>query len=236
MSFTNSSSRLTPFQSAILGVASIVFRSDETNPAAETPTALTLWTAIADIDACAAPAGAAGVGRERAPASPDISSHPRADGGSCCHPRSRLTPAHQHAGTVPARPMSACSDGCLQEGASNKMKNEKLAGGTKSVGGRRDTGWRWRPSGRPPPLRNEISGVAGAALGGARHLQRRREARASSLEAAGSIILLLLRRRRPTAASACPAARSPGTRPPTWTPGTQARAGAPSRAQCPARA
>ena len=33
----SSSSRLTPFQPAIFGVASIVFRSDETNPAAETP-------------------------------------------------------------------------------------------------------------------------------------------------------------------------------------------------------
>ena len=38
MSFTNSSSKFTPFQPAMLGVASIVFRSDETNPAADTPT------------------------------------------------------------------------------------------------------------------------------------------------------------------------------------------------------
>ena len=38
MSEVSSLSRSTPFHPAMLGVASIVLRSDETNPAAETPT------------------------------------------------------------------------------------------------------------------------------------------------------------------------------------------------------
>ena len=38
MSAVNSKSKSTPFQSAMLGVANIVLRSDETNPAALTPT------------------------------------------------------------------------------------------------------------------------------------------------------------------------------------------------------
>ena len=37
----NSASKSTPFQSAIFGVASMVFRSDDTNPAADTPTETT---------------------------------------------------------------------------------------------------------------------------------------------------------------------------------------------------
>ena len=42
----SSSSRLTPFHPAIFGVASIVCRSDETNPAAETPIDWTEYSAI----------------------------------------------------------------------------------------------------------------------------------------------------------------------------------------------
>ena len=46
MRAVNSESKLTPFQSAMLGVASIVFRSEETNPAAETPIEVTSCFAI----------------------------------------------------------------------------------------------------------------------------------------------------------------------------------------------
>ena len=45
----SSASRLTPFQSAMLGVASIVLRSDETNPAAETPIAAIVCSDISSI-------------------------------------------------------------------------------------------------------------------------------------------------------------------------------------------